>query len=174
MDTLFAFIGSAALLGLAGLGWLYRNERERRRSIEEKLSKEKWDTYLIFIDAFFDMVGSVRDGKGGGDNKKLLGAFDKFRRRLVVYGSDEVLGAFMEATSRTESQSDFGTIGEAYSNVIAAIRKDMGNHRTRFSALDVMRLLMNADFRRAIAENGELRNMYLKYRRSSLRDWGNL
>ncbi len=51
------------ILFLAGMGWLYRHEKERREAIERQLSDRKYQTYLSLIGIFLDVMKSVKAKK---------------------------------------------------------------------------------------------------------------
>ncbi|MFV0408381.1 MAG: hypothetical protein ACK5LJ_01375 [Paracoccus sp. (in: a-proteobacteria)] len=48
---------------LAGIGWLYRQEKEKRLQIEKQLSESKYNVYIKLLTVFFDILKQVKKGQ---------------------------------------------------------------------------------------------------------------
>ena len=54
-------ISTPILLALfAGIGWLYKHEKEKRLLIEKQLSEKKYNVYMKFIDLYFQIFENVK------------------------------------------------------------------------------------------------------------------
>jgi hypothetical protein len=123
---------------LAGVGWLYRHERERRASVERQLSEHKYGAYIELLNIFFDMFKATRK-KTTMPQTKLVDRMTDANKDLMIYGSDDVALTYqrwMEKARRGHPVlRDFG-------EVVIAIRRDMGNPKTRMTPDDVLRQLI--------------------------------
>ncbi len=154
------------LAALAGISWLYRAELEKRRSIEERLSVEKFETYLIFINLFFDFFETNIPGKKKLDDKHVLGELSKFRRRVIVYGSEGVLREFINMMQKVFGGNlPTGEAADIYGRLVVEIRKDMGGSSTKMTPLDLLAMVVN-DLK-ASPEHG-LDSLIAKYRKAGL------
>lgn len=172
MLTIMGVLTPILVLMLGGLGWLYRNEFEKRRAIEEKLSQEKYETYLIFINLFFDFFEQGKLKGKGSKEIDALPVLSKFRRRLVVYGSDGVLRAFIRMMRNSFSGSAAPSeIADAFGGIIVEIRRDMGSNKTLMTPLDLMAMMVT-DLNRE--EENSYVELIRKYRSNSLEDYSSL
>ena len=90
-------IGAAAapflIAGLAGLGWLYKHERERRASAEQQISERKRQVYLALLSVYFDMMKGVKVSNPLDEKELATRLFDA-SADLLLFGSDDVTRAF--------------------------------------------------------------------------------
>ena len=130
------------LILLAGVGWLYRHEREKRDAIEQKLSQKKYEIYTDLIDV---LIGMLHEQKNNTkiNEKKIVKMLQKAQKQLLMYGSDEVLGSFIKLM--TEAYNPKGGASKMiglFSEFLISIRKDMGNPDTKINADDVLRMMI--------------------------------
>jgi hypothetical protein len=144
-------VGAIALTALlAAVGWLYRHERERRMEVERQLSERKYDAYIQLLNVFFDTFKASRGGRRpqGAD---LLNRMVDANKDLMLYGSEEVVRLYhawlLEMRTGTVHLAGLGEL-------MVAIRRDMGNRKTRVTSEDVLRQLIT-DYDQARAR-GEL------------------
>src|SRR6266498_4603537 len=123
------------ILFLAGMGWLYRHEKERREAIERQLSDRKYQTYLSLIGIFLDVMKSVKAKKPIDESSITDRMFD-VNKELVIYASDEVLETYQKWLIGARSGS--ASIGH-FGDILVAVRRDMGNPKTKVTSEDVLR-----------------------------------
>lgn len=150
--SIFAALSPIFLALLAGLGWLYRHERERREEIERQLSEEKYKAYIALIETFFGMLKAQALGRKPPAQTDLIERMFDANQQLILYGSDDVVRIYQTFLHEARNQVvDMQRFGE----LIVAIRRDMGNAATKITSEDVLRQLIT-DFDQA-KERGELR-----------------
>ena len=139
MGDFFTTATPYLLLGLAALGWLYRHERERRVAVEQQVSERKYKAYLLLIDVFFEATRKQRPGGSGLHPEQLEQTMADVHKELMLYASDEVLKLFQVWTLESRRGTiDMMRLGE----FIVAIRRDMGNPKTKIQAEDVLRQII--------------------------------
>lgn len=122
---------------LAGLGWLYKHEKEKRLLIERQLSEKKYDVYFKFITVYFDLFKDIKKGTKT-DPSKYTNKLIDIKKELTIYGSDEVLKKFFkwEHTSTNKVQSLI-----PITDVIIEMRRDMGNPKTKITTNEFLKSL---------------------------------
>ena len=63
MENYLAILIPVVLAIFAGLGWLYKHEKEKRLLVERQLSEKKYDVYFKFISIYFDLFKSAKKGQ---------------------------------------------------------------------------------------------------------------
>jgi hypothetical protein len=132
---------------LAGVGWLYRHERERRTAAEQQVSERKYQAYVTLLDVFFDMMKAVRQKKKLPE-QQLVDQMVDANKDLMLYASDDVLSLYHDWLNKSrDGVVDLGQFGE----LILSIRRDMGHAKTRIKSDDVLRQMIT-DYDKAKAE----------------------
>ena len=139
ITSVLAVLSPFFLAVIGGIGYLYRHEKERRESVERQLSEKKYETYITLIDIFFELMKLGRVN----NPKKLASILDRMydaNKNLMLYGSDEVINTYQKflETARKNGKADLNLFG----NIIIAIRKDMGNPKTKITSDDILRQLL--------------------------------
>ncbi|MDZ4381234.1 MAG: hypothetical protein U0942_07835 [Parvibaculum sp.] len=161
--TLFSLLA----LVIAGLGWVIRQEMEKRRRIEEQLSQEKYETYMILVDAFFDMFSKHATTEENSSptqeaDPEFVETLRKFNKRLIFYGSDSVISAHQRYMDSVYTGDTVFNQMELFGALITAIRKDMGYPNTKFSPKTFMKQILN-DYHTSIGPGGTLEKLHKKY-----------
>jgi len=120
---------------IAGIGWLYRHEKERREAVERQLSEHKYKAYITLLGIFF---GAMKDTKAGKtiDQSDLVNRMFDANKDLILYGSDDVVNTYHKWILMTRAgKINFGQFGE----IIISIRRDMGNPKTKVTSEAVLR-----------------------------------
>ena len=131
---------------IATLAYLLRSEREHRREIERQVSEKKYDGYMDLMDSFEAMLHG--DESQRKDNVARL---NDVKRKLIIYGSDDVIKPFQVYLRLATSEDTIKTVTDVSSrkslnekfetvigNVILAIRRDMGNRKTKIKSRDLL------------------------------------
>lgn len=149
--TALAIASPFLLAALAGSGWLYRHERERRAAVERQVSERKYAAYTTLLDIFFTMMKGMKGAKGLTE-KELTDRMIDANKDLMLFASDPVLRLYHEFLRNSrEGVVDMEQFGE----IIVAIRRDMGNAKTKVTAENVLRQIIT-DYDAAKA-GGDLR-----------------
>lgn len=139
LKTLSVIISPFLLLLSAGLGWLYRSEKEHRRAVERQLSKSKYKTYITILNIFFDTLKDIKAGNVPTMDQVSTNKMIDAEKDLLIYGSDDVVKTFQEWLKTTrEGKPPI----RPFSEIIISIRQDMGNKKTKITSEDVLRQLI--------------------------------
>lgn len=138
MELVFKII--TGILSLAVPFLLYRIQRQNEeiKTIKEKLSDKKYQSYTDIFDLFFKIFQSKIDPKG--QDKKLVEELLKIQKGFLIYASDEVLEKFIEWRS-IAGKNGLGHM-IPFLEIFPLIRKDMGNKNTSLSAKDILKLIL--------------------------------
>lgn len=122
------------LVILAGVGWLYRHEKERREAVERQLSEHKYKAYITLLDIFFDMIKETKEDKVINQNKIVNRMIDA-NKNLILYGSDEVVCTYQKWLDIARN----GKVGlKQFGEIVISMRRDMGNWNTKITPKDVL------------------------------------
>jgi hypothetical protein len=138
MDDFFQTATPYLLLALAGIGWLYRREYERRVAVEHQVSERKFKAYSALIDLIFDTWKASKGGKSSHPAQLETRMMDALKD-LMLYASDDVL--ILVQTWLDEARGGTVKLGR-FGEIVVAIRRDMGNPKTKVTDEDVLRQLV--------------------------------
>jgi hypothetical protein len=148
--NVWAALSPLVVLALAGVGWLYRHERERRENVELQVSERKHQAYLSVLNIYFDLMKPENRGKQP-DTRLVTNMMFDANKELILFGSDEVVTLYLNWFQELRQGSlNLERLGE----LVVAIRRDMGHPRTDLTAETVLRHLIT-DYDEAKAK-GEL------------------
>ncbi|HEX6861139.1 MAG TPA: hypothetical protein VF138_13185 [Caulobacteraceae bacterium] len=127
------------LLGMGGVGALYKMERDRRRDIEVRLNEKKAQIYSDFIQSYSKLF--FRENGRDLDQKKiweLVNSTASFARQALIYASDDVVRKFhafyrLQLTP-PDPQDSLGSLRErirAFADLVRAMRRELGHSGTR-------------------------------------------
>ncbi len=122
---------------LAGIGWLYRHEKEKRLQIEKQLSESKYKVYIQLLTVFFHIFKQVKKGQKTNADK-LIGTMVDIKKELIIYGNDDVLKSFFNWEKASQSNENL----YALAHLVIEVRKDMGNPKTKITTLDFLNSLV--------------------------------
>lgn len=123
------------LLGLAGLGALYKMERDRRRDVEARLNENKAKIYAAFIESYSGLFFKKTGGeKTVAEIEAVVHSTNDFARQALLYASDDVVRRFhkMYRLQLTPFEASEGPKAvreriRAFADVVRAIRKELGH-----------------------------------------------
>lgn len=145
-----ASISPFLLALLAGVGWLYRHERERREAVERQLSEKKYRAYIALVDIFFDVMKDMKESSTI-DQKVVVRRMMDANKELMLFGSDEVVSTYQRWLTSARNEKP---VFAQFAQLIIAMRRDMGNHKTNMTPDDVLRSLIT-DYDKA-KQSGQL------------------
>jgi hypothetical protein len=139
-----AVLSPFLLLVTAGVGWLYRHERERRTSVENQLSEHKYRVYIELLNIFFESFKATRSERPAQPDSELVDRMMDVNKELMIYGSDDVALTYQKwlEASRKELAAGRNAPVRGFGEVVIAIRRDMGNRKTRMTPDNVLRQLV--------------------------------
>jgi hypothetical protein len=145
-----AYLSPFFLAGIAGLGALYKLERDKRHQIEMKLNENKAKIYSGFVEDY-----SALFFKPGGkdhtndDYMKIVERVQNFARNSMIYASDEVVEKFSHfyrlQNAPIEGDLSMAEIYkrlDSFADVVIAIRKELGHTKTRLNYDTISSLLI--------------------------------
>lgn len=148
-----AYLSPFFLAGVAGLGALYKIERDKRHQIELKLNENKAKIYAGFVEdysALFFKTGGKEHTDG--DYMRIVERVQNFARNSMMYASDEVVEKFsyFYKLQNAPIEEDLTTADiykrlDSFSDVVIAIRKELGHTRTRLT-YDTIGSLLITDY----------------------------
>ena len=136
--TLATIAVPVLILMLAGVGWLYRHERERREVVEDQLSEKKYNAYMTLINIFYEVFKATSTGRKPPND--LVTRVIDANKELLIFGSDQVYRDW-QAWTLSKTTDDEARLHEL-ANVILQIRRGMGNPNTTLTSDDVLRSLI--------------------------------
>jgi hypothetical protein len=123
---------------LAGVGWLYRHERERRTAAEAQLDARKRQSYDELLGFFFKLMATYTSGRTLPKDQ-IVKTLWEANRSLLLYASDEVLRSYQQLMVRVTrggaKLSDFGEF-------LLTLRRDAGLANTTLTPFEAIRQLV--------------------------------
>jgi hypothetical protein len=128
---------------IAGIGWLLRSEREKRRETEKQLSDKKYAVYSEIFSLLFEVVKGTKTNKQW-DTEDVGERMLTIVQNLIVYGSDSVLQKFSN-WKRYSGEIDGISAMVMFTDILTEIRKDMGHPETKMK-LDTLWGMIITDY----------------------------
>lgn len=151
METYITLFIPIILAVLAGVGWLYKHEKEKRLLVERQLSEKKYQVYIKFISLFFKIYEQNKVGKIM-PQQEMVKSMIEIKKDLMIYGSDKVIKKFFawEEFSSTKKNSL-----RPITDVIIEMRKDMGSPKTAITTtLFLKSIVRNKEEFESLREQG--------------------
>lgn len=134
---------------VAVLSVLITRAFERRRDRETAQRQKQSPVYEEFIAGVLDLIGATRppDARGEATVEEVYEIFSKFTERLVVWGSDDVIKAWVNYRYRLMQQGEDSE--QAMENMFLMetlflqIRRDLGLRNKRLRRGDLLRMWIN-------------------------------
>ena len=136
----------------AAIGWLFKNERDKRSEVEKQLSKKKYDVYQGVIQLFIDIMNGII-AHDQLQQVEIQSRMIDLMKDMIIYGSDPVLIKFSHLRLRANEKYPMYNL-KLYYELMLEIRKDMGHPRTN-AGLDEMMGIFIKDYRdvKSLIEN---------------------
>jgi hypothetical protein len=152
LRSALAYLTPFLLAALAGLGTLYKLERDKRHQIEQKLNENKATIYASFVEdysaLFFKPGGKEHTHE---DYMRIVERVQNFARNSMMYASDDVVEKFSKFYKLQNTAVEDMTMADIYerldsfSDVVIAIRKELGHTKTKLS-YDTIGSLLITDY----------------------------
>ena len=135
-----------AVIGLIGVMWT--QWQSKSRDIAESHRSSKIETYSLFFDIIekFQREGRKNQEIDVLSDEELQAKFEKLNRGFILWGSDEVIQAWLTFRKNSTEQASSEYTLAKIDNVYRAIRKDLGHKDRKLKSLDLIRMsLSNPD-----------------------------
>lgn len=137
------------LVILAGLvTWYLKDNSEKLKFQREKLLEEKGANYQKIIDPMIRTLAGTKNQIELDKAIKQIKSYEYKRDafQLMMFGSDDVVKAyndFFQYLYNNTDNMDPRQMLNLLGNVILQIRKDLGNHKTMLSEMDMLRFMIS-------------------------------
>lgn len=147
----------AIAIGVGLIVWFFTSRVEAIRREKEKLQDERRKIYMQILDPFIRVFAGV---KNPSETQKALKQIISYENRraffeLNMLGSDDVVRAVNNYMQYIYKKGDDDSPGNPqeilvhWGGLLLAIRKDLGNKRTKLKEADMLRALIT-DIDRAV------------------------
>lgn len=120
---------SLPLLG-AGIGFLIKHNIEKKKEINNELTKQRRENYQQFVNLVIDLLAGTKINTGK-NNTNMLKELFQFYKKYVLYASPNVIKAFSDyfqfIYNVNENEPDYAKNSlELITKIMAEMRKDIG------------------------------------------------
>ncbi len=145
-DLAIAIIAAAATVLVSVLSIVLGKAYESLALIQREHREKKIPVYEDLIKFMFRILMGSKTGDGPTE-KEMLGFMSDFNQRIMVWGSDDVLAAWVKwrraATSEANVKADPMKVMLLYEQLILTIRHDLGHRNKNLGQGDVLALFVN-------------------------------
>jgi len=143
MESYLVITTPIILALFAGVGWLYKHEKERRVQIEKQLSEKKYQVYIKFINLYFQLYENVKSNKKM-PHSEMSKIMIEIKKELMMYGSDSVVKKFFiwQQFSK-DNKTNVSLI--PITSIIIEMRKDMGMPKSKITTTDFLKSIVNSE-----------------------------
>ena len=139
-----------SLLVIAGgiITWFLKSRVEELRATEEKLREERRKIYSQLLDPYVGLFADLKKQDTEALIKKITSyEYRKTAFDLNLFGSDEVVRAYnvlMQYSFQGEAamKQDPKELMRLWGSLLLAIRRSLGNKRTKLQELDMLRAMI--------------------------------
>lgn len=156
LGSILAAASPFLLLVVAGLGWLYRHEREKRRELESRLDSKKSEIYHSYIEnaSRIFVKETIKEQRDGVSQSKIFDVAKKnneLSRLLLIYGSKEVITAqaeymeFMFRGGQKDEENPYALVHAHLSfiaRLMTAMRRELGHSSPEVSVEEIGKLFI--------------------------------
>lgn len=112
------------------LSVLIAKHLEQKSLIAKEQREKKTPTYEELVEFLFLVIYGERLGRGSMSEQEMVERMIKFNQKAIIWGSDEVIGAFSSFRQISFEGAPPLTIAVSIERMLFAIRKDLG-HQNR-------------------------------------------
>jgi len=149
-EVAVAIVAGAVTITVSVVSIVIAKYYERKRAVEQELREKKIPMYYEFVEFWFSTLykDKIKDTEGEvtpeEHEKKMLLFLKSFTQKLMVWGSDEVVGEWSRLRrswakgERMSAQSLF-----EFERLLLAIRRDAGHSNKKLKRGDLLGLFIN-------------------------------
>lgn len=139
-------VGPTLLVALGGVvSWIVKSRVEELRAAEEKLREDRRKTYTEILEPYIRIFTDPTAGAAQAMKKVQSFDYRQTAFQLVLVGDDKVVMAYnnlMQYTYRAadgKEPQDTQRMMSLWGEVLLAIRRSLGNKRTKLDSFDMLR-----------------------------------
>lgn len=145
-DIAVAIIAAAATAFISVLSIVLGKAYESRALVHREHREKKIPVYEDLIKFMFRILMGAKTGDAPSE-KEMLDFMSDFNQRIMVWGSDDVLAAWVKwrraATSEADVKANPMEVMLLYEQLILTIRRDLGHKNKNLGRGDVLALFVN-------------------------------
>ena len=145
-DIAVAIIAAAATAFVSVLSIVLGKAYEARALVQREHREKKIPVYEDLIKFMFRILMGAKTGNAPSE-KEMLDFMSDFNQRIMVWGSDDVLAAWVKwrraATSEADVKANPMNLMLLYEQLILTIRRDLGHKNKNLGTGDVLALFVN-------------------------------
>ena len=139
-DLSKALVASSATIVIAAITVVLGKLWEQRLKTREDIRAKKIPVYEKQIETFFSVFMSEKISGKKISERDLMKAFTAFSEKLIVWGSADVIQAWVKfRTTKFDGADGLKVMDELF----LAIRKDLGNDSSKLKNHELLRLFVN-------------------------------
>lgn len=144
-DLAVAIITAAAMAFVSVLSIVLGKAYEARSLVQKEHREKKIPVYEDLIKFMFRILIGVKTGDAPTE-KEILDFMSDFNQRIMVWGSDDVLAAWVSwkriATNEAEVKANPMQLMLLYEQLILTIRRDLGHKNKKLNEGDILALFI--------------------------------
>ena len=145
----YLILYSEYIIGLWTLiiGYLYyrlKKKKDELKSVQEKLSEQKYKLYNELYSVFFDLIKAKNKSKNkkAKMNISLANKLVDIKKDMFIYAPDEILIKFLQWNKQINEADNILENMMDFFDILVSIRKDMGNDKTIISNEDILESIL--------------------------------
>jgi hypothetical protein len=138
-----ALVTGGATVSVAVVSLVIGKLWEQQVKIQQDIREKKIPVYEKQIETFFSIIFAEKNGQRKLTEDKIGKAFQEFTEKLIIWGSEEVIQAWLAFRLYDWQNSDSIEGLLKVEALLQAIRKDLGNSNSKLKAGDITKLFVN-------------------------------
>ncbi|GJM12270.1 MAG: hypothetical protein DHS20C12_06730 [Pseudohongiella sp.] len=146
---IFGIVGALITTIISVYSITLTHDKVKERELELLRIKEKQKVFQHFYNAYFDIIVSIKKGKGGKVTPKLISDMMEFKKGLMNWGSEELIANYLDFDLKAQQPSDpsdpYRIIRDG-NKFLKDLRKDLGFDDQ--GKVNIMSIILDGDARR--------------------------
>jgi hypothetical protein len=144
-------VAAVATIVVSVISILIAKRVEQRALIEKEQREKKSPAYEDLLEFIFRILHGEKLTGSSLSDTEIVSRVSEITRKLIIWGSDEVLGAFSVFMSTTRTNPAPFTVLICMERVLLAIRKDLGHQNRGLQGGQILRTFLT-DLDKLVAE----------------------
>jgi hypothetical protein len=141
-DIAVAIIAAAATIFVSVLSIVLGKVYEAKSLVQKEHRERKVPVYEDLMQFMFKVLMSSKTGESVSE-KEMMDFMFNFNQRMMVWGSDEVLAAWVAWRRQAVNGSEPLGLMFRYEKLVFAIRQDLGHQNKKLGTGDILSLFIN-------------------------------
>jgi hypothetical protein len=138
-----AIMAASTTIIVSVISILIAKNQETKAYIQKELREKKVPVYEHLISIMFKITYASKLGEAPMPESEVLRQMVDMTRNLVIWGSDEVVKAYVKFRTFANSNGDSTQMVFIVEELMAAIRKDLGHKNQGFNRGTILGLFVN-------------------------------